>query len=233
MYRRHDMKICVFNPFSNLKELAEITVPNKRKYCERHGYDLLNPPLGGTGCNEQEMYGFRRRMPLVVEMLKSNTYDWIWVVGVDVLITNLSITLDSIIDNDYGMIVGADVMGVGMDSYLIRSQNGGLELLEKVVSFKDKPIGAQHEQSTIDSLCKQEPELLKKVIKLIPQRRLNAYKYANLHQYEFLHPGFVTGTDCLGNSGEWQPGDFVLHVPGITDQQKLSLLLEALPTIQE
>ena len=72
-----------------------------------------------------------------------------------------------------------------------------------------------------------------KVLKLIPQRKLNAYKYANLHQYGSLHPGFITGTDCLGNSGEWQPGDFVLHVPGIGDPQKLTLLTEALSQVQE
>ncbi len=226
------MKICVFSPFSNLKELAELTVPNKRKYCDRHGYELLTPPLGGTGCNFDEMYGLRRRMPLVVELLKTNAYDWVWVVGVDVLITNMATNLRSILDEDYGMVVGTEPTGVGMDSYLIRSRKGGLEFLERVVSHKDAPLGAFQDQSTIDTLCRQEPELLK-VVKLVPQRQLNAYKYEYLHQYGSLHPGFVTGTDCLGQSEEWQPGDFVLHVPGIGDGQKLTILQETLPLIQE
>lgn len=226
------MKICVFSPFSNLAELAAITVPNKQKYCARHGYYFVTGPLGGTGCNEAEMYGFKRRMPLVIDMLKTDTYDWIWVVGVDVLITNLAVKLESIVDDDFGMVVGVEPNGVGMDSYLVRKQKGGLEFLELVASFRNKPVGPAHEQSTIEFLCKQHPEYLK-VLKLIPQRKLNAYRYSTLHQYAFIHPGFLTGIDLLGNSGEWQPGDFVLHVPGIGDDQKLSLLLEALPLIQE
>jgi len=228
------MKICVFSPFSNLKELAEITVPNKANYCVRHGYDFLIKPLGGTGCNEIEMYGFRRRMPLVIELLKANIYDWIWVVGVDVLVTNLAIKLESIVDDNYGMVVGTEPLGVGMDSYLIRKQKEGLEFLERVVSFMEKPIGAFHEQSTIDTLCRQEPEF-SKVVKRVPQRTLNSFQYAktNLNVYGYISAGFVTGTDCLGNSGEWQPGDFVLHVPGIRDDQKLAILKETLPLIQE
>ena len=226
------MKICVFSPYSNIPELAAITVPNKRKYCERHGYDFLTPPLGGTGINQDEMYGFRRRMPMAIELLKSNKYDWIWVVGVDILVTNHTIKLESIVDDNYGMIVGTEPTGVGMDSYIVRSQKGGLEFIELVASYRNNPIGATHEQSTIDTLCKQNPELLK-VLKLVPQRILNAYKYDTLRHYSVLHPGFANSTDCFGNSGEWQPGDFVLHTPGISDEQKWTLLLEACKHVQE
>lgn len=224
------MKICVFSPFCNLEDLVAVTLPNKQKYCALHGYDLLTPALSGTGCNEAEKYGLKR-LPLVVELLKSDTYDWIWVVGTDVLITNLKITLESLIDDNYGLIVGTEPTGVGMDSYLVRKQ-GGLEVIEMLASFGQNPIGAAHEQSTLHHLMK-DPEV-SKIIKLVPQRQLNAYKYESLHQYEFLHPGFVTGIDCLGNSGEWQPGDFVLHTPGLPrTQQKLDILATVIPLIQE
>lgn len=225
------MKICLFSPFCNLEELSAITLPNKQKYCARHGYDLLTPALTGTGCNQDEMYGFKR-LALVIDMLKSGVYDWLWVAGCDVLITNLAIKLESLIDDDYGMVVGTEPTGVGMDSYLIRREKGGLELMELLFGFQSKPVGGAHEQSTLDFL-RHDPELAK-VVKLLPQRMLNAYKYATLHQYGFLSQGFVTGTDYLGNSGEWQPGDFVLHTPGLPyTQQKLDIFAGVIPLIQE
>lgn len=225
------MNICVFSPYSNLSDLAAITVPNKQKYCTRHGYDLLTPPLGGTGCNQEEMYGFRR-LVLVVEMLKSCKYDWMWVVGCDVLITNMAIKLESLIDDGFGMVVGTEPTGAGMDSYIVRKEKGGLELMEKLLSFRGSPVGGAHEQSTLDFL-RQDPEV-SKVVKLIPQRMLNAYKYATLHQYEFIHPGFVTGIDFLGNSGEWQPGDFVLHTPGLPyTEQKIDIFSEVFSMIRD
>jgi hypothetical protein len=214
-----------------LDDLLAVTMPPKERYCKRHGYDLLQPPLEGTGCNQDEMYGFKR-LVLVIEMLKSGAYDWLWVSGCDVLITNHSITLESLIDDDYGMVIGTEPTGVGMDSFLIRKEKGGLELMERLLTFRKCPVGGAHEQSTLDHLRK-DPEVAK-VIKLLPQRKLNAYKYANLHQYAFLHQGFVTGTDHLGNSGEWQSGDFVLHTPGLPyTEQKLKIFAEVIPLVQE
>lgn len=226
------LKICVFSAFTNMvDELNAVTLPLKEKYCARHGYELKTGTLPGTGCNQDEMYGFKR-LALVIELLKSSEYDWIWVAGCDILITNPAIKLESLIDDNYGMVVGTEPTGSGMDSYLIRKSHGGLEFLERLLTYKDHPIGGAHEQSTVDHLW-QEPEV-KKVVKLIPQRRLNAYKYATLDQYRFLSEGFFTGTDFLGNSGEWQPGDFVLHTPGLPHvQQKLDIFAQVLPLIVE
>lgn len=226
------MKFCVFSAFTDmLPELVSITSPLKKLYCQKHGYEFKTDKLEGTECNENEKYGFKR-LALVIELLKSDAYDWVWVTGCDVLITNLEIKLESLVDEEFGMVVGTEPTGSGMDSFLIRKQRGGLELMERLRSYSTHPIGGAHEQSTLDALIKEEPEVAK-VVKLLPQRKLNAYKYKSLPQYAFLSPGFVTGTDFLGNSGEWQPGDFVLHTPGLPySEQKLTLFAEAMPLIQ-
>lgn len=228
------MKICVLSPRSQMPEmvpLVAITDPAKRRYCKRHGYEFLTPTLPGNRCNEEEKYGFKR-LVLLVDLLKSNAYDWIWVVGCDVLITNPSIKLESLIDDNFGLVIGTEPGGVGMDSFLIRRARGGLELMERLLAYRDHPVGGAHEQSTLDSI-RSESEVAK-VIKVLPQRALNSYKYSTLHQYAFLHPGFVTGTDALGNSGEWQPGDFVLHTPGLPkEDQKIKIFSEVIPLIDE
>lgn len=226
------MKICVFTATTGMiPELVSVTGPIKERYCMRHGYDYRVEKLPGTGDNETEKYGFKR-LELVIHLLKYGDYNWIWVAGCDVLITNQSITLESLIDDDFGMVVGTEPTGSGMDSFLIRKDRGGLELMERLLSYRLAPIGGAHEQSTLDSLMKSDASLAK-VVKLLPQRRMNAYKYRSLPQYGFLSRGFVTGTDFLGNSGEWEPGDFVLHTPGLPDtQQKLLLFAEALPYLQ-
>src|SRR5271154_783693 len=228
------MIICVFTAFTGLPDVAAlntVTMPRKAKYCSRHGYHLETAPLPGTGGNAQEMYGFKR-LALVIDLLKRVDYDWVWVTGCDILITNPEIKLETLIDDDFGMVAGTDATGCGMDSYLIRKSHGGLELIERLLTFKDRPVGLLHDQSTLDHLW-QEPEV-KKVVKLIPQRLMNSYKYGSLHQYRFLSEGFFTGTDFLGNSGEWQPGDFVLHTPGLPNvQQKLDLFAQVIPLIKE
>lgn len=226
------MKICVFTATTGMiPELVAVTEPFKTQYCKQHGYEFRTGKLDGTGDNETEKYGFKR-LALIADLLKEDLYDWIWVCGCDVLITNRQIKLESLIDENFGMVIGTEPTGCGMDSFLIRKSHGGLELVERLYEYRSKPIGGAHEQSTLDALMKEDPSLLK-VVKLLPQRMLNAYKYKSLSQYGFLSQGFVTGTDFLGNSGEWQPGDFVLHTPGLPySEQKLNLFAEAMPFLK-
>lgn len=207
------MKILVFAPYSHLHDLAALTMPNKIEYCKRHGYEFSSNWLGGEGINIEGKYSFRR-MGQVVDILKSGDWDWIWVVGIDVVITNQSIKLESIIDENFGLIHSSDSLDpclACMDSYLVSMK--ALPLLECVMSYWENPIGGLHEQSTTHALC-QEPRF-NSIRKLLPQRVMNAYDYQapNISVYG------LSGVDVFGNSGQWQPGDFVIHVAATNSTQ--------------
>lgn len=223
------MKILVLSPYSPaLEELASLTLPNKRKYCERHGYEFVAPPLEDAGINSVAMYGFRR-LPMVIEKLKTGDYDWIWVAGCDVIVTNQAIKLESITDENYGMIVSAEALTVCMDSFLVSPRC--ILFLERVMSHREKPIGDFHEQSTIEELVKLDE--FKGIRKVVPQRVMNSYRYSTMDMYGFLSERFLTGTDSLGFSGEWQPGDFVFHCPGHNEIDfKVNIIKEILEKVQ-
>lgn len=206
------MKILVYCPYSHLHELAALTIPNKQEYCQRHGYEFQTHELGGEGINIEGQYSYRR-MGFLLEKLKSEGWDWVWVSGLDVLITNLTIKLESIIDENFGLIHSCDAMDpclACMDSYLVSPK--AIPLLESVMSYRNNPIGGLQEQSTTIALVQEER--FRGIRKLLPQRVMNSYQYRaeNMTPYAGSGENWVKGIDSMGESGEWQPGDFVIHV---------------------
>lgn len=206
------MKTLVYCPYSHLHELAALTLPNKQEYCQRHGYEFQTHELGGEGINIEGQYSYRR-MGFVLEKLKTEGWDWIWVSGLDVLITNMTIKLESMMDDAYGLIHSCDALDpclACMDSYLVSPK--AIPLLECVMSHRENPIGGLQEQSTTFALSQEER--FQGIRKVLPQRVMNSYQYKaeNMTPYGAHGSNWREGIDCMGNSGEWQPGDFVIHV---------------------
>ena len=99
----------------NYQELADLTNPNKQRYCDKHGYDFVphftnfdfdkyyvdeNRPKGMAN-----WHGGFEKIGLVLRLLKSGKYDWVFWLGTDTLITNFDIKIEEVIDNDYHFIV--------------------------------------------------------------------------------------------------------------------------------
>lgn len=207
-----------------IKEMADITVHNKTEYCTRHGYCYYQDVFTG-GCHWFPGYD---RIPALLMLLKTNSFDWIFWLGCDALITNMSIRLETIIDNNYGMIAATDGTELQMDSFLIQRARKGLELMERVWETRHETHGHYLEQS---NLIKQSatPEFLG-TVKLVPQKTMNSMRYGLYPDYQW-NERFVKGIDCLGNSGEWSKGDFIFHVPGRPFQTKLAALREVEPFV--
>ncbi len=227
------MKILVYSPYSHLEELAALTVPNKQEYCTRHGYEFQTHELGGEGINIEGQYGYRR-MGFVLEKLKNESWDWIWVVGIDVLITNMVVTLESIVDENYGLIHSCDALDpclACMDSFLVNAK--AIPLLEAVMGHRDNPIGGLQEQSTTFALA--QDERFSGIRKVLPQRVMNSYQYQapNMIVYQPHGSNWVNGIDSLGQSGEWKPGDFVLHVAATNSVEfKVAFIRDFLTKVQ-
>jgi len=216
-----------------LEELAALTIPNKQEYCRINGYEFQSHELGGEGINIEGKYGYRR-MGFVLDKLKQGGWDWIWVCGLDVLITNMNVKLESIIDDKYGLIHSCDALDpclACMDSYLVSPK--AIPFLECVMSYRDDPIGGLEEQSTAFALAREERFAV--IRKLLPQRTMNSYQYKspNMVVYGPHGANWVNGVDSLGNSGEWQPGDFVIHVGATNSWQfKVDFIRDFLPKVQ-
>lgn len=220
------MRFCLYTMgrWDTIGKMLEITLPNKEEFCSRHGYSLHFEEWDGG------IFPGFYRLPVLIHLLKCGYYDFIFWLGSDALITNLTLKLEDLVDDRYGIIMATDFTQIQMDSFLIQPKHGTIELLEKVWSHRDNPIGPWYEQSTLDALIQQPP--FKGIVKIVPQRRMNAYRHKWYKEWEAINSKVRRRLDCLGTDGEWQRGDFVFHVPGRPLHTKLMALAEIHPLIQ-
>jgi len=220
------MNICLYTMHreETIGEMVGITAPNKVEYCQRHGYGFHHETW-----TESMFPGFER-LPVLIHLLKCHYYDWIFWLGADALITNLSKRIEDLVDPNFGIVMATDFTQVQMDSFLVQKKMNGLKLMEKVWGHRDSPIGQWYEQSTLDSLM--NTSRFRGTVKLVPQRFMNAYRHKWFSEWFEINEKIKNHEDCLGTNGEWQPGDFVFHIPGRPLETKLRALREIVPLIQ-
>ena len=212
------MNICVVSLYNdNYKELAEITLEDYcREYCKIHNYDcyIMKDNFG------LEHLGFEE-IRLLLELLQTDKYDWIYWRGADTLITNFQIKLENLIDPNYHFLISLDVHGINSDSLFIKNSPQGIKLFEDILSYSNT---APEEQLVINHLYGSNQD----IIKLIPQKLMNSYNYP---LYTSEEPWNVYGVqhecipkqDQLGYYGGWDIGDFLLHWPGIRNDKRIEL----------
>jgi hypothetical protein len=218
------VRICLFTMHSPaIERLAVLTVPNKSDYCCRNGYDFWHAPFK----SRNHWFPGYDRIPHLLEILDSDMFDWVFWLGCDALITNLDVKLESIIDPEFGMVVASDGNELQMDSFLINSKC--IPLLTEVWKTRDLNWGPYFEQSNlIMHLC--DPRF-GGLVRHVPQRTMNSMDYSLYPDYAAHNSCFAKRQDVFGNDGQWQPGDFVFHVPGRPIEVKDMALKERIPLI--
>ena len=131
------------------------------------------------------------------------------------MITNFDIQLESLVDDQYHVIMGVDIAALNTGSFLVRNSLKGREWLEYLLSKKleyknDKKWFEQ--QAVIDFYPK-----FQHLFKIVPQKVLNSYDYRIYN---------VSSIDLLGHSGQWDRGDFVIHWPGLGNELRIKLAQE-------
>lgn len=192
--------------------LADLTWnQNKIIYAEKHGY--------GYACKTEvdQFYGVTlgyEKVYFIRDMLEGYPeVDWVWWTGADTLITNMDIKLEDKVDNDYHFIIASDCNGINADSFFVRNTPEGRGFIEMIIDNyeKYKNDNWQEQQCIIDHL-----EEYKGIIKVVPQREINAYDYALLYSDQ-------SNIDKLGNNGQWQDGDLLIHWPGMSLPHRIHL----------
>jgi len=243
------MKIAVTNIYTkNIKELAIITTEyNKRKYCEKHGYDLIVQ----TDNFALPHLGFEK-LNLIKNTIQTNKYDWVYWCGTDTMITNYKIKLEDIIDENYCFIIAPDLWDWNVDSMLFKNDERTIRFLETIISRysdhidengnpkinkvkrKDGNWVAWAENGAIIEECKgiDFTTTIKKeyqnFVKEVPQKTMNSYLY-NL----YATPEHSKKLDYQNRNGQWSKGDFLVHWPGAHNNLKLQLALATVQQVQE
>lgn len=192
---------------ANYKPLAEITVDqNRLAYCRKWNYVCS----AWRDCPGDHL-GYRK-IEFILDLMNRHSFDWILWADCDVLITNFSIQLESLVDSAFDLIIANDCNEWNVGVFLLQNSPGGRAYMEHVWKLRDKyqDQNWQEQQAMIDL----REEYASKT-KVVPQRTINAYDYA-----AFTTAPWRT-TDPLGNDGQWQPGDFLLHWAGLTFDQRM------------
>lgn len=179
---------------------------NKFKYCEKHDY----APRLHVYKDAPVAHGFMK-MFHVRELLREK-HDWIWVTGCDSMITNMVTKVESIVDENYHLIIATDQNGLNADSFLIRNSDEGRYYIDYILAgvdtYRDHHWAEQ--QAMIDCFDRFE-----KITKIVPQRTFNSYNY------DFYPQCPKPNLDKLGTDGNWQVGDLLIHWPGQSLERRI------------
>lgn len=200
--------------------LAKITFHgNKHQYCLRHGYQAVQKNSGWTF--PKKAIGFEKAK-LLLELFEENPHlDWAHFSGCDTLITNFDKKIEDIVDDSYHMIVCFDGNGMNVDSFLLKNSRVGKGLMSWVLSMYERyKDHFWYEQQALIDFFFNAP-LARDIIKALPQRVMNSYIYD-------LYPEWRERpqVDHTGNDGNWKPGDFILHLPGVSLDDRIKIMTE-------
>lgn len=215
------MKFAVCSMYDeNYSQLGEITIENNaKKYCDHHGYDLLvkkdnfHFPLSQAGY--EKLY-------FILEVLSTKKYDWVYWRGADTMITNFNIELRDLVTAYDFFIISCDVHNINADSFFIRNCDKAFEFFTEIINNRHL---YEDEQQAFHRLHHKYKFLV------VPQKYLNSYDYNLYLSYEKYNkngyqPESIPKSDIFGQYGQWEPGDFLIHWPGITLDKRIELAKE-------
>lgn len=115
---------------SGFREIAELTIPNRQAYADRHGY-------------AHHVFNFPGHYGKVSALLNCWRADWLWWLDLDAVITNPERRLDDVIEGARGnarplchAIATVDGNGFNSGSMLLRTSEEVRQMLQRIQSRK-------------------------------------------------------------------------------------------------
>lgn len=190
-------------------ELAKHTwFANKDKYAQRHGYKAFAKMDNFS----KEAVHFDKFVHILDTFNKNPELSWIWWLDNDAMITNFNCKIEDVIDDSYDIIMTTDLASLNTGSFMIKNSENSRVWLEDMINKRKDYV---NDKKWFDQQCVIDTYIsYKEIIKVVPQRTMNSYDY---RMYQ------VNGVDMLGNDGQWQQGDWVIHWPGLNNQLREQL----------
>lgn len=198
------MKLAIVTHYlPNHQSLADITSPNKKEYCERHGYDFIEVK---NNYNDKT-FDFQR-VWIIYDLLFGKNYDAVWWLGCDTMIMNQTTEVtDFMFPADKSLYIHKDINGINNDSAIYRRTDWSKAWLEFSMSKYDEYKGDCWESQRVMHHFVEKDEW-KDGLQILPHSGINSYDY-NLYNWPETTPG------------HFNKGDFVLHLPGCSLAQRL------------
>jgi len=199
--KKENIIIVMFSNVVKPNSIYENAISSFYQYSKIHGYDLE--------CNhyryDNERQIFFMKLNSVIEKiiigLKEKTYDWIFWVDSDVILTNPNIRIESFLPNDkmnkIHFIASDDSNGLNAGVFLIRVHPWSLNLLMRAMSYsyynKNKSLKFA-DQSSINNVLTETKDDRDHYI-IVPQTWFNSYFGVETHGDFLLHLAGIVGKD--------------------------------------
>lgn len=193
------MKVCVVTSTSPYrKAMFDLTYPNMMEYANRHNYDthVINLEDGVWAYKKHE--AFRE--------LFNSGHDVIFYKDDDSLFTNMTTHVESFIDFKHGFYITRDVGGFN-GGVMLLVKDGGSSINDLVLNNSQMYY---NEQDLLNALYPS----IKEMISVLPQQYMNSYLYESYPEIgKRKH-----------EEGQWEYGDFILHLPALTIEKRIEIL---------
>jgi hypothetical protein len=209
---------CVSYCQENYRPLAELTLyENRVEYARKHEFGMVfeifpDGPPGEHWKTTMRRMSFKKFEVILKAMSLSNA-DWIWYADADGMVMNMHFDLLAYAESlGEGCIFNTlDSNGPNGGSMLIANNPRSKAFLQMALELQADP-SVPYDNEAMDVIAQQSPGTYIK----IPQKPINTYDYN-------LYPGQGNAPfDAAGKPGWYEPGDFFLHWPGRTLEQRIT-----------
>jgi hypothetical protein len=194
---------------SGYEKLASITDEVKKEYCNRHGYTFY--------CKKDNWrtpdMGFAR-LHLILEIFELYPdCEWLFIVDCDAMVTNFNIKIEDRINNSVHVIWTMYFNGINVGNLLIKNSQEAKNYIQDLINLEHIYVNHswKEQQAVIDTLNKYN-----NIIGIVPARYMSS-----LQKQIYTHSQLPTDVDLLGQNMIWQQGDWAVHWPGLTLENKI------------
>lgn len=194
------MHIAVVTTWDNVfEELAQVTWRSKQAYCAKHGYDAVRGEM------VPDKHPAWSKIPACLEAMQY--HDLVVWIDADAWVTGDADVVNLLGNKDLALCL--DMNGVNSGILLLRACDWSRGFLQRTWEQHDR--FANHpwrEQEAMKAVMQQDLSDMDH-IRFLPQRSMNSY------------PIDVCGD---WHEGLWEPGDFILHMPGLPNHTRFEVL---------
>lgn len=186
-------------------DITNITVSNNQEYARKHRYsfipEIFEPPYSGYN-----------KLTTILALFDYGV-DVVWSIDADVLITNHNYKIEEYLNEEASFYITKDFNNYNAGSFIVKKSEWSISFLEWLLLCKGKDK-MYCEQDAFVLYSKLFPHAIGKQICVLPHPSINSYLYENYPEIPMQSHG----------NGQWQEGDFVLHLPAIGMNKRLEIL---------
>lgn len=186
--------------------VGDITSARNRAYCLRHGFSF-GLSIGEPESGVHPVYG---KIELLRSQLLTSRSDWFLWMDADAVILNQELDARAFLDEAFDLIISNDCNGLNSGVFFIRNSPWSRALIESVYALRRvMPNETMAEQNAMRALLS------------IPSMATHV-KYAEQTDFNsYLQEKYGRPAD---SPGQYQPGHFILHLPGMNQQDRIDTL---------